>query len=774
MSNEEMREAVGGHRSVRKERYLTYSETALQYGVVLLIVLLPSASLRPVKGGLLIGLVVIWIIHMLVAKDFALRRTSLDAPLMAYVGWIAFTLITAAHVLYSLGELGKLLVSLLVFYLVVNQVRDRQAVQRLLSAIVLTTFAVSSYGILKFFVIQQGSVVDRAVRANSLTPNYHWLSTYLILTIPILLCLAMIEQNRRSRLFLHMTCALSCVALFLTYTRGAWVALVAELCVYGWAKRRRLCLILAGGTILAGLVSLLLLASKSGTVTYSPSDDTLNPYTLMTRIKTSTLAIQEIATHPLMGIGYGAKTMAKVYTDAPEIQEANHPHNLFVEVALGTGIPGLILLLWLFFSALRATWKGMAEASDQFGQAVLLGLGMAVAGIIVSNLFDHIFAGGMAHLFWALMALAVSINSGQERQQTGIGEPKRVLVIKLRYLGDVLLSTPVLEALRAAFPKANLSMLVNPGTEAIIAEDPHLDETLIVERGRSPLRQLRFAAALRRRRFDLVLDLTDGDRAAILSRLTGAPIRVGFNREDRWRGRLYTHVVPVREQPISMVRQHLMALEVLRIPVVPSPPVLRVRPADESAASAALVALEIAPGERFVAVHPGARWWFKSWPADRFAGLIDYIQGKFGVKVVLLGGVADQEIAEAILGQVETDCRSLVGRLTLLELAALIRQAALLVGNDNGPMHIAAAMGTPVVGLFGPADPRVWGPAGQGHAIFYKGVDCRPCFPGGCLRGEQNCLRLIALDEVIPVVERMLVRPGLCDSRQAMTRTEIS
>jgi predicted lipopolysaccharide heptosyltransferase III len=343
--------------------------------------------------------------------------------------------------------------------------------------------------------------------------------------------------------------------------------------------------------------------------------------------------------------------------------------------------------------------------------------------------------------------------------------PDRILVIKLRYLGDVLLSTPVLAALRAAFPKARLSMLVNPGTEAMIAENPHLDEVLIAERGRFPLRQVRFAVSLRRRRFDLVIDLTDGDRAAILSRLTGAAIRVGFNREGRWRGRLYTHVVPVQEQPIPMIRQHLMALEMLGIPVAPSLPVLRVRKSDEAAAGAALAAIAIAPDERFVAVHPGARWWFKSWPAERFAGLVEFIQGKLGLKVVLLGGDQEQGIAKAILDQVEIGCRSLVGRLGLLELAALLRQATLFVGNDNGPMHIAAAMGTPVVGLFGPADPRVWGPAGQGHATIYKGIDCRPCFPSGCRRGEENCMRLITLDEVLPLVERILEQPS--------TRTEI-
>jgi predicted lipopolysaccharide heptosyltransferase III len=339
---------------------------------------------------------------------------------------------------------------------------------------------------------------------------------------------------------------------------------------------------------------------------------------------------------------------------------------------------------------------------------------------------------------------------------SGVSEPQRILVIKLRYLGDVLLSTPVVASLRAVFPGAFLSMLVNPGTEAMVVANPHLDEVVALERSASAARQLRFALMLRRRHFDVVIDLTDGDRAAILSRVTGAAIRVGFNREGLWRGRLYTHVVPLQQQPIPILRQNLMALDTLGIPVVESTPLLRVRPADEATAGAALDEMSIGPGEPFVAVHPGARWWFKSWPSERFAGLIDYMQEKLGIKVVLLGGNQDREIAEAILEQLGSARRSLVGRLGVLELAALLRRATLFVGNDNGPMHIAAAMGTPVVGLFGPSDPRVWGPAGQGHAVLYKGIDCRPCFHGGCRRGEGNCMRLIGLEEVSTLVERLL------------------
>jgi O-antigen ligase len=142
---------------------------------------------------------------------------------------------------------------------------------------------------------------------------------------------------------------------------------------------------------------------------------------LVTRLDTSGLALRAIPKHPLMGIGYGGKAMAKVYEDARELREADHPHDLFIEVTLGIGIPGLIILVWIFSAMLRGTLGEMAKASDGLGQALLLGLGMAVVGVIVSNLFDHIFAGGMAHLFWVLIALAMGVNAAQERWEAGAG-----------------------------------------------------------------------------------------------------------------------------------------------------------------------------------------------------------------------------------------------------------------------------------------------------------------------------------------------------------------
>lgn len=404
-----------------RERYLAYSESALQYGLVLLIFLLPSAALRSVKGVLIVALALTWISRMVVARECRLRRTALDAPIVAYIVWISICLTTAADPLYSLGELLKLLVSLFLYYLFVNQIQEEKEMRRLLYALVVSTFMISSYGIFKFFVIQHGSLANRVVRASSFTPDHHWLTTYLLLTIPVLLPLVTVQRDAWSRLFLRLTCVLSVIALFLTYTRGAWVAFLAELLVYGWARRRRLSVVLAAGIIVGGLASLILFSFRGGPLPLSPNADPLNPYTLVTRLNISKLAVQVIPEHPLMGIGYGDKAMAGAYKDAPEVKEAGHPHNLFIEVALGIGIPGLIILLWIFSAMLRGTLGEIAKVSDGFGRALLLGSGMAVVGVMVANLSDHVFAKGMAHLFWVLMALAMGVNAAQEDCKAGAG-----------------------------------------------------------------------------------------------------------------------------------------------------------------------------------------------------------------------------------------------------------------------------------------------------------------------------------------------------------------
>jgi len=333
--------------------------------------------------------------------------------------------------------------------------------------------------------------------------------------------------------------------------------------------------------------------------------------------------------------------------------------------------------------------------------------------------------------------------------------PDRILVIKLRYVGDVLLATPVLSRLREGFPKAHLAMLVNPGTEDVVRDHPALDEMLVLARG-GLARQWRLVRDLRRRQFDLVIDLTDGDRSALLSRLSGAPIRLGYNSEGRWRGVLYTQVVAADRFSMHTVRYHLQALEVLGLAGLPPTPILTVAPEARQEAERLLREAGVDGARPFVCLHPGARWWFKAWPAERYAALADLIQTEALAQTLFLGGDQERSLERRIADGMKTPFRSLIGKTSLRTLAAVLERAKLMVSNDNGPMHMAAALGVPVIGLFGPSDPAVWGPWGAGHRTFYKGLDCRACFHPDCFRGEQNCMRQITLEEVWNAVSRTL------------------
>lgn len=334
-----------------------------------------------------------------------------------------------------------------------------------------------------------------------------------------------------------------------------------------------------------------------------------------------------------------------------------------------------------------------------------------------------------------------------------------ILVIKLRYIGDVLLATPVLRALREHFPGARLTMAVNRGTEDIVKWNPDLNEVFVVDRG-GPVAQARFLRWIRQCRFDCVIDLTDGDRSAMLSRLSGAPIRIGFNEEHCWRGLLYTSVVKVQASAVHRVERDLEAVRFLGIEPKPSPLVLQTSSGDEQEAARLFdeIGVQQPPGENdrpLVMIHPGARYWFKAWPPERFAELADRLTEALNCHVLIGGDGRDRDVAEKIRTFARTHPVSLAGRMTLLELAAILKRCALLVSNDNGPMHMAAAQGVPVVALFGPSNPSMWGPRGGKVEVLYKGLDCRQCFHPTCERGEANCMRQISVDEVYAAARRL-------------------
>jgi lipopolysaccharide heptosyltransferase II len=257
-----------------------------------------------------------------------------------------------------------------------------------------------------------------------------------------------------------------------------------------------------------------------------------------------------------------------------------------------------------------------------------------------------------------------------------------------------------------------------------------------------------------------VIDLTDGDRSAILSRFSGAPVRIGLNEEHRWRGLLYTTVVQSRPDVRHRLERNLETVRPLGIEPKAGPLVLRIPPEDEAEAARLLDDIageKLSAGAKpLVMLQPGARYWFKAWPAERFADLAGRLANKYVCRILVGGDAREGELAKSIHAGARTPVVPLAGRLTLLQYAAVLKRCSLFVGNDNGPMHMAAALGVPVVALFGPSDPAEWGPRGGRVEVLYKGLDCRRCFHPTCTRGEESCMRLITVDEVFAAAGRLL------------------
>lgn len=302
---------------------------------------------------------------------------------------------------------------------------------------------------------------------------------------------------------------------------------------------------------------------------------------------------------------------------------------------------------------------------------------------------------------------------------------ERVLCIRTDRLGEVLLTLPAVAALKAADPSRQVTLMVHPQLAALLADVPGVDQLLEYReaaRGLWWLRAMRLAHELRAGRYDAVLIANPKKEFHLAAAWAGIPVRVGYDR--KWGG-LLTRRIPDRKALGARheVEYNLELFQTFDPRMVLAPWRLPVGAREQAHVRQVLAEQGLDASQPFVAIHPWASTPRKQWPADRFRALIRLLNTQFGLPVVLCGGVEERSGVAAMQPE-GVRVADLVGRLTLRQLAALLQGARLLVSNDSGPVHVAAAVGTRTVVLFGTSDPATgpgrWGPWGDGHRVIWK------------------------------------------------------
>ena len=354
----------------------------------------------------------------------------------------------------------------------------------------------------------------------------------------------------------------------------------------------------------------------------------------------------------------------------------------------------------------------------------------------------------------------------------------RLLVVRLRQIGDVVFTTPALAALRGRFGTASITYLVEPAAAPVLAGNPHIDELVVVPTatGLEGVRALwGLIRRLRTQRFDLAIDFHGGPRASLITWLSGAPRRIGYDVAGR--GWMYTDRV---NRPRTLRPRHSVENQWdLLIPLGISPPhrtadpvFMAVDEVSRRSVAERLAAAGVEPSAALVVIHVSAGNPFRRWPIPAFAEVAASLVATNPTRRILItSGPSERDAAAAVIEAARerlgpgTASRVLAcGEFSLSELRALTENAALYIGGDSGPMHVAATSQVPIVTLYGPTLPArsaPWRPATlPAEALEILGLPCRPCEQRVCVPGDFRCLTWIRPDQVVAAAERALNHPS--------------
>ena len=341
-----------------------------------------------------------------------------------------------------------------------------------------------------------------------------------------------------------------------------------------------------------------------------------------------------------------------------------------------------------------------------------------------------------------------------------INEPKRILIVRTDRIGDVVLSTPVIENLRLRFPDAYIAFMCRPLTYEVVEGNPYLNEVIVYDKygkHKSWISSLIFSRQLRAKDFHWAIILHPTNRAHLLTFLARIPVRVGWDKKMKF---LLTKAI-VHNKQEGKKHELEYTLDILRslgIPILSKSTYFPVKKEAESFIEEYLYKEGVGSEDLFIVVHPSASCVSKRWPSQYFLTLIRMLIHHLKAKVAVVTSKEEVVYGEAIV-KGERKVIDLRGKLTLSQLASLLKRADLFISNDSGPVHIAASLGTPVISIFGRNEkglsPPRWRPLGERSFYLHKDVGCQRCLAHSCPK-DYLCLKAITPKEVFTLAKKIL------------------
>ncbi len=349
---------------------------------------------------------------------------------------------------------------------------------------------------------------------------------------------------------------------------------------------------------------------------------------------------------------------------------------------------------------------------------------------------------------------------GDDRRGTGVPSTAldrgRILLIKPSSLGDIVHTLPVVSALKARWPEAHLTWFVKRQWAELVERVEGVDRVWPVDG--TMLSWIQEGRRLRKERFDVAIDLQGLFRSGVLAGFSRAPVRIGFANGREGSPWFYTRRVPVPSPDVHAVDRYLSVAEALGAPISGAPRFgFKMLDEDLKLVRALFHSKGLSIERPWLVMNVTARWITKRWPLRSFASAIDQLYAEHCGPIVVIGSAEERRYVDELRSLSNSPFIDLSGEVPLRCLPALFSTAAVMITNDSGPMHIAAACGVPVVALFGPTSAVRTGPYGANHQVLEGQVPCRPCFSRDCRHDpKMECLQLIKPTQVVDVVRPLL------------------